>query len=162
MRTPLTATQALEWSANYNFTDLEHPLNFAVISQEDNNWGTELRYLLSAPLFDHGNRFTLGFQYAGTRELDLNFANAGSGRHGAKTKDQFNHATNVGVYFEEQFDATSEPQLWSAAVACNTPGDRSTITFSADGNSSDAVNYFSFTPRLGFVWKVMPAVQIYR
>ena len=58
VRTPLSATQAIEWSANYNYTDLEHPLNFAVISQKDNNWGTELRYIQSAPLFDHGNRFT--------------------------------------------------------------------------------------------------------
>ncbi|MGZ9187642.1 MAG: TonB-dependent receptor plug domain-containing protein, partial [Candidatus Binatia bacterium] len=37
VRTPLSARQALEGSANYSYTDLEHPLNFAVISQKDNN-----------------------------------------------------------------------------------------------------------------------------
>lgn len=160
LRTPLSATQALEWSANYNFTDLEHPLNFAVISQEDNNWGTELRYISSAALFDHGNRFTIGFQYAGTRELDLNFNNAGSGRHGAKTKDQFNHATNVGVYFEEQFDATQNIALVGGGrlqYARRSVDDN----FLSDGNSSDGVDYFSFTPKLGFVWKALPAVQVF-
>jgi iron complex outermembrane receptor protein len=160
LRTPLTATQALEWSANYNFTDLEHPLNFAVISQKDNNWGTELRYVVNAPLFDRSSRFTLGFQYAGTRELDLNFNNAGSGRHGAKTKDQFNHATNVGVYFEEQFDATSSLTLVGSGrlqYARRSVDDE----FLSDGDSSDAVNYFSFTPKLGFIWKVLPTVQIF-
>ena len=69
----------------------------------------------------------LGFQYAGTRELDLNFNNAGSGRHGAKTKDQFNNATNVGVYIEKQFDVDSEHRARSAAADSNTPGAPSTI-----------------------------------
>jgi iron complex outermembrane receptor protein len=137
LRMPLTGNQALEWSASYNFTDLEHPLNFAVISQKDNNWSTELRYLVNAPLFDRSNRFTLGFQYAGTRELDLNFNNAGSGRHGAKTKDQFNHATNVGVYFEEQFDATPSLTLSGGGrvqYARRSVNDR----LLSDGDSSDA------------------------
>lgn len=160
LRTPLTPTQALEWSANYNYTNLDHPLNFAVISQRDNNWGTELRYVLSSPLFDHGNRFTLGFQYAGTRERDLNFNNAGSGRHGAKSKDQFNHATNVGAYFEEQFDLTPNFTLVGGGrlqYARRSVNDN----FLSNGDSSDAISYFSFTPKLGFVWKVMPMAQIY-
>ena len=131
-----------------------------MISQKDNNWGTELRYIASAPLFDHANRFTLGFQYAGTRELDLNFNNAGSGRHGAKSKDQLNHAANVGVYFDEQFDATSTLTLVGGGrlqYARRSVDDR----FLSDGDSSDAVNFFSFTPKLGFVWRVMQTVQIY-
>jgi len=159
-RTPLSPTQALEWNVNYNRADLEHPLNFAVISQIDNNWGTELRYIASGPFFDHGNRFAIGMQYAGTRELDLNFDNTGSGRHGAKTKDQFNHATNVGVYFEEQFDATQNITLVGGGrlqYARRSVDDN----FLSDGNSSDRVSYFSFTPKLGFVWKALPAVQVF-
>ena len=160
LRTPLTESQALEWTANYNYTDLDHPLNFAVISQIDDNWGTELRYIAAAPLFDHGNRFTFGLQYAGTRELDLNFQNAFSGRHGAKTKDQINRATNVGAYFEEQFDVTSAFTLVGGGrlqYARRSVDD----DFLSNGDSTDHVGYFSFTPRLGFVWKVMPTVQIF-
>lgn len=160
LRTPLSANQGLEWSVNYNRTDLEHPLNFAIIAQLDHNWGTELRYNSTAPLFGYGNRFTLGFQYAGTRETELNFDNGVSGRRGAKTKDQINHATNAGVYFEEQFDATANLALVAGGrlqYARRAVDDR----FRADGNQTDAVNFFSFTPKLGFVWKVMPTVQVY-
>ena len=105
VRTPLTSNQALEWFTHYNYTDLDHPLAFAVIDNVDNNWSTEVRYLINAPLFDYGNRFTLGMQYAGTRQIDYNFANNG-GQRGAKNKNQINNATNVGVYFQNQFDAT--------------------------------------------------------
>jgi iron complex outermembrane receptor protein len=160
VRTPLTATQALEWSGSYTYTDLEHPLNFAVISQRDHNWGTELRYILSAPLFNHGNRFAVGFQYAGTRQLDLNFENAGSGRHGAKNKDQINHATNVGVYFEEQFDAASALTLVGGGrlqYARRSVNDR----FAGGGDADDRESFFAFTPKLGFIWKATPELQIY-
>jgi len=45
VRTPLTDKQAVEWVTQYNYTDLDHPLAFAVIDNVDNNWGTELRYV---------------------------------------------------------------------------------------------------------------------
>jgi iron complex outermembrane receptor protein len=160
LRIPLTSNQAIEWSGNYNRTNLEHPLNFAVISQIDNNWGTELRYIASAPLFDYGNRLTLGFQYAGTRELDLNFQNMYSGRHGAKTKDQINWATNVGAYFEEQFDLTSTLMLLGGGrleYARRSVDDN----FLSNGDGTDHVNYVSFTPKMGFVWKFVPSVQVF-
>ena len=76
---------------------------FAVIDNVDNNWSTELRYLIDASLFDHGNRFTMGLQYAVTRQIDYNFENNG-GQRGARIKNQINNATNVGVYFQNQFE----------------------------------------------------------
>jgi iron complex outermembrane receptor protein len=159
LRTPLTSNQAFEWSTQYNYTDLDHPLAFAVIDNVDNNWGTELRYIVSAPLFDHGNRFNLGIQYAGTRQIDFNFANLG-GHRGAKTKNQINKATNVGAYFEEQFDATPTLTLVGGGrlqYARRAVDDR----FLTDGDATDSLDYVSFTPKLGFVWKVTPAVQLY-
>jgi iron complex outermembrane receptor protein len=160
LRTPLTETQAVEWTANYNYTDLDHPLNFAVISQIDDNWGAELRYIATTPVFGYGNRFTVGLQYAGTRELDLNYNNASSGRKGAKTKDQYNNATNVGVYFEEQFDTTST--LTFVAGGRLQYARRSVDDdFLSNGDASDAVNYFTFTPKMGLIWKVTPTVQVF-
>src|SRR6266705_5524159 len=105
VRTPLTTTQALEAATQFNFQNLNHPLSFAIIDDVTYTWGSELRYLLTAPLLGHANRFTLGLQYAGTSQRDKNFANVQS-RRGAETKDQTNRATNVGGYLEEQFDAT--------------------------------------------------------
>jgi iron complex outermembrane receptor protein len=160
VRTPLTDTQALEWGTQYNYSDLDHPLAFAVIDNVDNNWGTELRYIVTAPLLERGNRFTLGFQYAGTRQIDFNFANAGGGKRGPKSKNQTNKASNVGVYFEEQFDVTRAFTLVGGGrlqYAERSVEDR----FLANGDATDSVNFFAFTPRTGFVWKVTPAIQLY-
>jgi iron complex outermembrane receptor protein len=160
VRTPLTDSQALEWATQYNYTDLDHPLAFAVIDNVDNNWGTELRYVVTAPLRNHGNRFTLGVQYAGTRQIDFNFANIGGANRRAKTKNQLNKATNIGLYFEEQFDITPVFTLVGGGrlqYSRRSVDDR----FLANGDASDSVDYVSFTPVMGFVWKVVPSVQIY-
>jgi iron complex outermembrane recepter protein len=89
----------------YNYQDLDHPLSFAIIDNVTNNWGAEMRYLTSGTLFGYSRRLTVGAQYFGTRQADLNFANV-RGDRGAKTKDQINEAANVGIYAENQIDAT--------------------------------------------------------
>jgi len=33
--------------------------------------------------------------------------------------------------------------------------------FLSDGNQSDSVDFFSFVPKLGFVWKLAPTVQVF-
>jgi hypothetical protein len=58
-----------------------------------------MRYLDSTPLLGRSNRFTVGAQYFGTRQADLNFANV-RGDRGARTKDQVNEAANVGIYMD--------------------------------------------------------------
>ena len=159
VRTPLTPNQALEWFTHYNYTDLDHPLAFAVIDNVDNNWSTEFRYLINAPIFDYGNRFTVGMQYAGTRQIDYNFANNG-GQRGAKNKNQINNATNVGVYFQNQFDATPSLVLVGGGrldYSYRSVDDR----FLSNGDSSDSENFVSFTPKFGFVWKATPTAQVF-
>src|SRR6266478_2164670 len=100
LRTPLGETQVLEWKTQLDYQDLDHPLSFAVIDQTTFNWGTELRYIVTAPLFSHGNRFIVGLQYFSTRQIDANLQNL-SGHRGALTKDLINIATNVGAYAED-------------------------------------------------------------
>ena len=105
LRVPLTESQTFEWATQLNYQDLDHPLAFAIIDNTTYSWSTELRWTLAAPLFGLGNRLTAGFQYAGTQQIDTNFANV-LGNRGAKTKDQINQATNLGVYVEDQLDLT--------------------------------------------------------
>ena len=157
LRTPLAANQVLEWKTQLDYQDLDHPLSFAVIDQTTYNWGTELRYIVSAPLFGHGNRFTAGLQYFSTRQIDANLQN-NNGHRGALIKDQINIATNVGAYAEEQFDIT--PTFTAvlggrAQYAVREVRDR----FLSDGNQSDAVDFFSLVPKLGFVWKARPRLR---
>jgi iron complex outermembrane receptor protein len=159
LRTPLGADQALEWKTQLDYQDLDHPLSFAVIDQTTYNVGTEARYVLAAPLFGHGNRFTLGVQFFTTHQNDVQFQNL-AGQRGAEIKDQVNLATNVGAYAEDQFDVT--PSFTAVLggrlqYALREVRDQ----FLSNGNQSDDVDYLSFVPKIGFVWRVGPTVQIF-
>jgi len=159
LRTPLGEYQTLEWKTQLDYQDLDHPLSFAVIDQTTYNWGTELRYIVAAPLFSHGNRFTAGLQYFSTRQIDANLQNL-DGHRGALIKDQINISTNVGAYAEDQFDIapTFTAVLGGRAqYAVREVRDR----FLTDGNQSDSVDFFSFVPKLGAIWRVAPTVQLF-
>jgi iron complex outermembrane receptor protein len=159
VRSPLTTNQALEVATQFNYQNLDHPLSFAIIDDVTYAWGTELRYLLTAPLLGHANRFTLGLQYAGTSQRDKNFANVQSQR-GDLTKDQTNKATNVGGYLEEQFDATNTLTLVAggrAQYAYRSVSDH----FLSDGDQSGSVDYFAVSPKLGVIWRMIPAVEMF-
>ena len=166
IRTPLSETQALEWSTQLNYQDLHHPLNFAVIDDTTWSYSTELRWIQAAPLFEHGNRLTVGLQYFGTRQIDVNFTNV-VGTPPAKTKNQINTADSIGVYAENQFDVTpaftvivgGRGQYSIRAVRDRMIGtDGATDT---DGNDSDSVDFLDFSPRVGFVWRPAKTVQVY-
>jgi iron complex outermembrane recepter protein len=159
LRTPLGEGQFLEWKTQLDYQDLDHPLSFAVIDQTTYNWGTELRYIVAAPLFSHGNRFTLGLQYFSTRQIDANLQNL-SGHRGDLTKDQINLATNAGIYAEEQFDVTP---AFTAVVGGRAQYSVREVRdrFLSDGNQSDSVDFFAFVPKFGFVWRVTPTAQVF-
>ena len=159
LRTPLSENQILEWKTQLDYQALDHPLSFAVIAQNTYNWGTELRHILTAPIFGFNNRLTTGLQYFSTRQIDENLQNL-NGQRGAITKDQINVSTNAGLYVEDQFALT--PTFTPVAggrlqYAVREVRDR----FLSDGNQSGSVDFFSFTPKLGFVWKVAPTVQVF-
>jgi iron complex outermembrane recepter protein len=163
IRTPLSEVRALEWALQYNYQDLDHPLSFAIIDNITNNWGAEMRYLDWTPFFGRNARFTIGAQYFGTRQSDLNFANV-QGDRGAKTKDQINSASNAGVYAEQQFDATENLTVvvgGRGGYAHREVRDRVQTEADASGDDSGTVDYFSFIPKLGFIWRTLPSIQVY-
>src|SRR5580765_3174099 len=159
LRTPLGEGQFLEWKTQLDYQDLDHPLSFAVIDQTTYDWGTELRYIVAAPLFSHGNRFTIGLQYFSTRQIDANLQNL-SGHRGDLTKDQINIATNAGIYAEEQFDVTP---AFTAVVGGRAQYSVREVRdrFLSDGDQSDSVDFFAFVPKFGFVWRVTPTAQVF-
>jgi iron complex outermembrane recepter protein len=163
VRTPLSEAQALEWALQYNYQDLDHPLSFAIIDNVTNNWGGEMRYLDSTPLLGFRNRFTIGAQYFATRLADLNFANI-QGNRGAKTKDQINEAANVGVYAEDQLDAGEDFTVvlgGRGQYAHRRVRDRFQTENDPKRDDSGTADYFSFAPKVGFIWKAMPNMQVY-
>jgi iron complex outermembrane receptor protein len=165
LRTVLGEGQSLEWATQLNYQDLDHPLAFAVIDDTTYSWSTELRYILATPLLGMGQRLTAGLQYFATRQIDANFQNLG-GTRGARTKDQINIASNVGLYVEEQLDLATGFTIVAggrAQYARRSVRDR----FLADGvgdidpNDSDSVDFVSVTPTAGAIWRITPAVQLY-
>ncbi|HXH82628.1 MAG TPA: TonB-dependent receptor, partial [Candidatus Tectomicrobia bacterium] len=165
LRTPLGATQTLEWATQLNYQDLDHPLAFGIIDDTTYSWSSELRWILDAPLMGLGHRLVAGLQYFSTRQIDVNFANV-AGERGARTKDQVNLATNYAAYAEDQLDLTpaftvvlgARGQYATRSVRDrflrDAPGD-------VDANDSDSVDFLSLSPRAGFVWRVAPAVQVF-
>ncbi len=156
---PLTETQMLEWFTQTNYQYLDHPLSFAVINQTTYNWGSELRYTLTAPLFGQDNRLTVGVQYAATRQPEQFFENA-RGNHGAEVRDQTNKATNFAGYFEEQFNATEKFALVVGGQLLYA-GRSVSDDFLSDGESSGSASFLNFSPKVGFVWTLAPTVQVY-
>jgi iron complex outermembrane receptor protein len=161
LRTPLTEDQTLEWGTQLNYQELDHPLSFAIIDDTTYSWSSELRWILSAPLAGHGNRLTVGLQYFSTRQHGAQFVND-FGRRGDLSQDQINIATNVGLYAEEQFDVTPTVTVvvgGRGQYAVRTVRDR--FLHDADPNSSDSVDFLSFSPKVGGIWKVGPDIQVY-
>ena len=159
VRTPLGEDQVLEWFTQLNYQDMDHPLSFAIIDDTTYSYGTEVRYVLTAPFFGLASRLTAGFQFFGTRQIDVNLVN-NLGNRGAKIKNQFNIANNIAGYLEEQLDLTSTFTAVAGGrvnYATREVRDR----FLSNGNQSDAVDFFSASPRAGFVWKVAPTVQVF-
>jgi iron complex outermembrane recepter protein len=158
LRTPLTDTQALEWSTQLNYQDLDHPLAFAIIDDTTYSWSSELRWILSAPVAGHGNRLTVGLQYFSTRQNDAQFTNLQRRGRGTQVQDQINTATNYAVYAEEQFDLT--PALALVAGARGQYAVRG-VRDRLGTNDADVVDFWSLSPKAGFVWKVGPTAQVY-
>ena len=159
VRTPLGEAQALEWSTQLNYQDLDHPRAFAVIDDTTYAYSTEIRYLRAVPLFGRGNRFTAGFQYFGTRQNDAQFQNV-NGDRGALTKNQVNIANTYGLYAENQHDVVPTVSLVAGGRLQYTY-DAVRDRFLANGNDSDSTDFFGATPKLGFVWRVAPTVQVF-
>ena len=159
LRTPLTENQILEWKTQLDYQALDHPLSFAVIAQNTYNWGTELRHILTAPLFGYANRLTTGVQYFSTRQVDENLQNL-NGQRGPATKDQINVSTNAALYAEDQFSLTP---TFSPVVGGRLQYALRQVrdNFLSDGNQSGSVDFLSFTPKLGFVWRVAPTIQVF-
>jgi iron complex outermembrane recepter protein len=166
VRVPLSETQSLEWATQLNYQDLHHPLSFAVIDDTTYAYSTEVRWILVAPLASLPNRLTAGLQYFGTRQIDVNFTNT-LGAPPAMTKNQINTADSIALYVEDQLDVTPAVTLIAGGrgqyalrgvrdrfIKNDGPGD-------TDGNDSDGVDFLSFSPRAGFVWRAAKTVQVY-
>lgn len=158
-RKPLGGAQLVEWSTQFNYQDLDHPLPFAIIADETYNYGSEVRWLNDEQFLGQANRLTIGLQYYGTWMADRQYANDAGAREEI-IKDDRNRANNVGLYAEEQFLLVDELTLllggrvqWAERSVRSELAEPSGITGSVD--------YWFLTPRFGLLWQATPTIQAY-
>jgi len=99
----------------------------------------------------------------GTRQADPNFANVQGDRAG-KSKDQIHTAANAGIYGENQLDAMENCTMvvgGRGGYAHRGVRDRFQVAPDPIGNDSGTVDDFSFSPKLGLIWRAMPSIQVY-
>ena len=80
------------------------------------------------------------------------------GQRGDETKDQTNKATNAGS-MENQFERPTPCSSWSEAVANTLPLGGGPLP--ECGDQSGNVDYFAVSPKLGVIWRVAPAVEVF-
>ncbi|HEU5303099.1 MAG TPA: TonB-dependent receptor [Gemmatimonadales bacterium] len=155
VRTQLGPNQRVEISPYFQYRDIDHPI-FQVINQQSRDYGAEVRYENTLPLFGRSHRFTLGVQPAWLRMHNRQFVNE-AGNHGALRKDQTDQAVGLAVYAEDALGLT--PRLTAiAGFRLDHSIRKSRDRFPFDGDQSDHREFNPLLPKLGLLYAV-PGVQ---
>ena len=160
VRTPIGTDQALEFLTQFNIQNMDHPLSFAVIDNDTYNAGAEVRYLYNTNIGGMLNNLVMGAQFFFTYQQDLNWAN-NEGKRGEKTKDQVNKSLLLAYYAEDQLFVAPEFSILGGArlqYAYRSVDDKFLID---EDDASDNTDFFSVTPKLGFIWQTTPTVQFF-
>ncbi|MCL4244492.1 MAG: TonB-dependent receptor [Candidatus Dadabacteria bacterium] len=161
VRTPIGTNQALEFLTQFNFQDQDHPLSFAVIDNDTYNVGAELRYLYNTNIGGMLNNLVMGAQFFYTYQDDLNFVND-LGKRGDKSKDQVNKSLILAYYAEDQlFLAPTFSLIGGARVQYAYRSVKDRFIVEDDDDGSGDTDFFSVTPKLGFIWQTTPEVQLF-
>jgi iron complex outermembrane receptor protein len=155
LRSQLGAHHRLEISPYLQYRDIDHPI-FQVINQQSRDYGAEIRYENTLPLFGRSHRFTLGLQPARLNMDNRQFVNQ-AGQHGELRKDQKDEAIGLAMYIEDALAVTSRV---TAVVGFRLDHSvrKSHDRYLADGDQSDRREFTPLLPKLGMLYSV-PAIQ---
>ena len=155
LRSQLGPNQRLEVSPYMQYRDIDHPI-FQVINQQSRDYGAEVRYENTLPLFGRSHRFTFGIQPAWLDMDNRQFVNE-AGQHGELRKDQTDGAVGLAVYVEDALALT--PRLTATAgFRLDHAVRKSRDHFLSDGDQSDHREFNPLLPKLGLLYSV-PAIQ---
>lgn len=160
VRKPIGTNQAVELLTQFNITNMDHPLSFAVLDMDTYNAGAELRYLYNTNIGGMLNNLTMGVQFYYTYQQDINWAN-NFGKRGEKTKDQDNKSLLMAYYVEDQLFLAPEFSILGGArlqYARRSVKDHFLVD---DDDASGKTDFFSVTPKVGFIWQANPEVQFF-
>ncbi len=121
--------------------------------------GGGAQYTYSGDLLGHRNRFTVGVDVESQEDDRRRFDND-LGRPGAPTLNQTEMADSIGVFFQNEFALTDSVEV--------TFGGRYDMVdlevddhFLGNGDDSGKLDFNEFNPRVGILWTVIPAVNVY-
>jgi iron complex outermembrane recepter protein len=155
LRTQIGPNQRLEVSPYFQYRDIDHPI-FQVINQQSRDYGAEIRYENTLPLFGREHRFTLGVQPSWLDMDNRQFVNE-AGEHGELRKNQKDEAVGLALYAEDALALTSR---LTAIVgfrfdhAIRKAHDH----FLSDGDQSDHREFNPLLPKVGMLYAV-PALE---
>ena len=104
LRTQLGFNQRLEVSPYFQYRDIDHPI-FQVINQQSRDYGAEVRYENTLPLFGREQPFTLGVQPRGSA-WTTGSSSTRPGCTGRLRKNQKDEAVGLGLYAEDALALT--------------------------------------------------------
>jgi iron complex outermembrane receptor protein len=155
LRSELGANQRLEISPYFQYRDIDHPI-FQVINQQSRDYGAEVRYENTLPVFGRSHRFTLGVQPSWLNMDNRQFVNEG-GVHGALRKDQRDEAVGLAIYAEDALALTSRLTAL-AGFRLDHSIRKSHDKFLSDGDQSDHRAFNPLLPKIGLLY-ALPRVQ---
>ena len=155
LRTQLGTNQRLEISPYMQYRDIDHPI-FQVINQQSRDYGAEVRYENTLPLFGRSHRFTFGVQPAWLDMDNRQFVNE-VGQHGELRKNQKDGAVGLAVYAEDALALT--PRLTATAgFRLDHSIRKSRDRFLSDGDQSDRREFNPLLPKVGMLYS-LPRIQ---
>jgi iron complex outermembrane recepter protein len=151
LRSQLGPHQRLEISPYLQYRDIDHPI-FQVINQQSRDYGAEMRYENTLPLFGRSHRFTLGLQPAWLNMDNRQFDNE-AGQHGEQRKNQKDEAIGLAMYIEDALAVT--PRV-TAVVGFRLDHSvrKSHDRFLADGDQSDRREFTPLLPKVGLLYSL--------
>lgn len=122
--------------------------------------GGGLQYSYSAPLFDHRNRLTTGFDIDAQMDERKNFDNTLGTPTTTLRLDQNEDVSSWGVYLQNDFGITDALNLDFGIRYDEVKFDFSDH-FLSDGDQSGAPEFSEWSPQAGLLWKLRDAINFY-
>lgn len=156
----LNETGRLDIGIYYEHRDLDHPLPFVFIGQENNETGLSFRYAQADDWFGHDNSFVFGGlvywgEMDGTNHVTLPDAN-----QGPLLRINHGESSTSELYAENQFSLTDSIRLVTGAQFVHAR--RRVVVDNVNGaDTKNSKDYTGFNPKLGVIWDVDENIQLF-
>lgn len=141
------------------YHSLFHPI-YQVLDQGSSNVGAFTRYSDEGMLFGHRNVVTAGVRYGYTALTGNNYVNK-SGNRGALLQESTQISTTAAIYAENAFYVVPTVALVTGLQGINATRDYKTTLAATGIQKSDDADFTSLSPKLGLLWDIAPAAQVY-